>query len=67
LAGLLLLMGLGGVGWAARIWSAAHFGALDYRDVMRILIIAATCIVGGLQLGFAGFMLGVMQIRHKRD
>lgn len=65
LAGALFLAGLLAVGWAAHRWSAVAFGALDYRDVMRILIVAVTCIVGGLQLGFAAFFLGVMQIKHK--
>ncbi|MDD2324599.1 MAG: glycosyltransferase family 2 protein [Alphaproteobacteria bacterium] len=62
---VLLALGVGTVGWAMHRWSAVHFGALDYRDVMRILIVAVTCIVGGLQLGFSAFLLGVMQIRHK--
>ncbi|MEJ0063916.1 MAG: glycosyltransferase family 2 protein [Alphaproteobacteria bacterium] len=66
LALVILVIGGGGVLWAARIWSAADFGALDYRDVMRIMIASATCIVGGLQLGFAAFMLGIMDIRHRR-
>lgn len=65
MAGLLILIGLGGVLWAGQLWSAKDFGALDYRNVMRILIVAVTCIVAGLQLGFAGFLLGVMQIKHK--
>lgn len=65
LALIFIVAGLGGVGWATRLWSVVDFGALDYRNVMRILIVAASCIVGGLQLGFAAFMLGVMQIRQR--
>ncbi len=61
----IILCGSGGIAWAARIWSAAHFGALDYRDVMRVMIFATTCIVGGIQLGFAAFMLGIMQIKQR--
>ncbi|MGE3622623.1 MAG: glycosyltransferase family 2 protein [Bdellovibrionales bacterium] len=64
-AGLLVLAGLGGVVWAAQIWSAKDFGALDYRDMMRILIASVTSFVAGLQLGFAAFLLGVMQIKHR--
>jgi hypothetical protein len=66
LAGILLLAGLGGVSWAAQIWSARDFGPLDYRDMMRILIVAVTGIVGGLQLGFSAFLLGVMQINTNK-
>ena len=65
LALVLILAGMAGVAWAAQIWSAKNFGALDYRDMMRILIAAVTCLVGGLQLGFAAFLLGVMQIKHR--
>lgn len=64
-SGFLLLCGAMAVVWAARRWSAVDFGALDYRDAMRILIFAVTCVVGGLQLGFAAFLLGVMKIKHK--
>jgi hypothetical protein len=51
--------------WAAHKWSSVDFGALDYRDAMRIMIVAVTCVVAGLQLGFSAFLFGVMQIRHK--
>lgn len=61
----IIVCGGGGIVWAAKIWSAAHFGALDYRNVMRVMIFATTCIVGGIQLGFAAFMLGIMQIKQK--
>ena len=65
LGGGLILLGMAGVAWAAQIWSAKDFGALNYRDLMRIVIVAVTCIVGGLQLGFAAFLLGVMEIKHR--
>jgi glycosyltransferase involved in cell wall biosynthesis len=65
LGGGLIALGLFGVAVAGYRWSAVDFGALEYRDVMRILIVAITLIVGGLQLGFAAFLLGVMQIKHK--
>jgi glycosyltransferase involved in cell wall biosynthesis len=64
-ASILFIMGLAGIGLAAYLWSAVNFGALDYRDVMRVLIVAATFLVGGLQLGFSGFFFGVMQIKRK--
>jgi len=65
LAAALVLLGLAGISWAGYKWSAVDFGALEYRDVMRILITALTFLVAGLQLGFAAFLLGVMQIKHK--
>ncbi len=66
ISAVLLLFGFSGVLAAMHRWSSVNFGALDYRDVMRILIFAVTCIVGGLQLGFAGFFLGVMQINRSK-
>jgi len=65
LSGLLLLCGTGAALRAVHLWSTASFGALDYRDAMRALIVAVTCIVAGLQVGFSSFLLGVMEIRHR--
>lgn len=65
LSGVLLAIGVGAALWAAHRWSAVNFGALDYRDAMRVLIVAVTCIVASLQLGFSAFLLGVMEIKHK--
>ncbi len=65
LAGILIALGLSAVGWLINLWTVRDFGALDYRNAMRVLIVAVTCIVGGIQLGFAAFFMGVMQIRHK--
>jgi hypothetical protein len=65
LAAGLFMLGLLGISWAGYKWSAVDFGALEYRDVMRILIASLTLLVAGLQLGFSAFFLGVMQIKHK--
>lgn len=63
--GVLFAFGVACIGWAMHRWSSVDFGALDYRDIMRILIVAVTSCVAGLQLGFSAFLLGVMQIKHK--
>lgn len=65
LGGVLFAFGVGCIGWATHLWSNVDFGALDSRDVMRVLIVAVTSCVAGLQLGFSAFLLGVMQIKHK--
>jgi len=62
---LLILFGIGAVLWAVHKWSVVDFGALEYGDVMRALIIAVTSIVSGLQLGFSGFLLSIMEIKQK--
>ena len=43
---VVLLGGAGGILYAAHLWSSVNFGALDYRNVMRVMIVAATGIVG---------------------
>lgn len=63
---ILVLTGLAGVAWAAQLWSVKDFGPLNYQNMMRILIVAVTCLAAGLQLGFSAFMLGVMQIKHRK-
>ncbi len=65
LAGGLVASGGIGVLFAAARWTEADFGALDYRDVMRILIVSVTAIVAGIQMGFAAFFVGVMRIKFK--
>lgn len=64
-AAFLFFCGLTGIFWAMSEWSSVHFGALDYRAMMRILIFATTCVVGGFQLGFTAFFLGIMRIEKQ--
>jgi GT2 family glycosyltransferase len=64
-AGGLLLAGGCGVAYAAQLWAAVHFGALDYRNVMRVMIAAATCLIAGLQIGCTGFLLGIFGITQR--
>jgi glycosyltransferase involved in cell wall biosynthesis len=65
LAAIVLLCGASGIFYAAHLWSSVNFGALDYRNVMRVMIVSTTGIVGGLQIGFAAFMLGIMDIKQR--
>jgi hypothetical protein len=63
LGGLLIAAGAGAAFWALQRWSDVGFGALDYRNAMRIMIFALTTIVAGFQMTFAAFLTGVMQIK----
>lgn len=65
--GALFFAGLACVVWAFHRWSAVGFGALDYQEMMRLLIVAVTCCVAGLQISFSAFLLGVMQIERKDE
>jgi glycosyltransferase involved in cell wall biosynthesis len=65
IAGAAFLLGMTGFGATFYRWSAVHFGPLQYRSTMRLLIVSLTLIVGGIQLGLSAFLAGVMQIRHR--
>ncbi len=65
--GGLFAVGFACVIWAFHRWSASGFGALNYQEMMRLLIVAVTCCVAGVQIGSSAFLLGVMQIERKRE
>ena len=65
IAGVAFLLGLIGFGTTLYSWSRAHFGPLEYRFTMRLLIVSLTFIVGAIQLALSAFLAGIMQIRHR--
>jgi glycosyltransferase involved in cell wall biosynthesis len=60
---LLLLGGLGGIGYCVSIWSSAGFGALEYASLTRIITVSSTAVVLGLQLAFTGFFADMLDIK----
>ena len=48
---------------ALAIWGQRDFGALEDGAAMRLVIVAATAIVAGVQLILAGFMAGLLDGR----
>jgi hypothetical protein len=65
IAALAFLLGMLGFGATLYTWSRAHFGPLEYRSTMRLLIVSLTFIVGAIQLGLSAFLASIMQIRHR--
>jgi hypothetical protein len=65
----LILAGLGGVLWLARMWEANAFGSLDPFVTMRIAIPSATAITLGLQSVFAALFLSLAkwQVRTRAE
>ena len=61
--GLLLLIGvlLGAIALGG--WQARDFGAMDPDPTMRLVIPSATLILLGLQVAYAGFFAGVLDVR----
>jgi hypothetical protein len=65
-AGLLLLVvGLAGGAYSLGLWRLAAFGALNPEVTLRIVAPSATAMIVGLQLVFASFFLGVLELRRQ--
>lgn len=64
-AGLVAMaLGFGIFGLGLLTWSREGFGALDYREILRVVIPGMLCLLGGLQAIFASFMLSLLGIRY---
>ena len=61
-AGLLILAGLCGLGWAMWSWSRAGFGPLESGALLRGLILSGCAIASGVQLGASAFLIGILDI-----
>jgi hypothetical protein len=64
-AGVLFLAGLVGIGTGIAIWREAHFGDLEVRQMMRLLVPSATALSVGTQLGFAAFFKSILALPHR--
>jgi hypothetical protein len=60
----IFLAGIAGMAWAVSLWAERHFGPILYFDVMRIWVISLTAVACALQLGAAGFLASVLNIRR---
>ena len=59
---VLVLIGLAALGWAVVSWATTGFGNLDDATVTRIMIVALTTLVAGLQLAMSAFMSSMINI-----
>jgi hypothetical protein len=57
-----VIAGLGGVAWSLWQWALVDFGPLTAPIVMRVLTFALVFIAIGVQLAFALFLLGVIDL-----
>jgi glycosyltransferase involved in cell wall biosynthesis len=60
-------LGMAGLAWSLSAWASVGFGLLEYPRVLRVLIISLTSVAVGIQLGFAVFLSGIMNIPNRRD
>jgi len=59
---LLMLGGLGALGWGFWEWAKRDFGALGSPATLRAVILAMTALVTGFQLMMSGFMSSMINI-----
>jgi glycosyltransferase involved in cell wall biosynthesis len=64
---LLLALAMGSAGMIGMIycvmtWANTGFGPLEYQSLLRVLTLSTTAVAAALQLAFAAFLLGVMDV-----
>lgn len=65
--GLLTVIGIGLTIYAMALWEIREWGNLDQAKVLPITIPAVYLIIMGIQLAFASFILGVLNIEYRRN
>jgi glycosyltransferase involved in cell wall biosynthesis len=63
---VLLAAGLAGAVSAMVEWGGLDFGPVHYSSLLRRLILSLTALAAGTQLGLAGFLGSVMEIKHRQ-
>jgi hypothetical protein len=61
---VLTLAGMGLFLASVDVWYRGHFGLMDYRALLQLMIPASTLVAIGVQLAFTGFLLGVLQFKR---
>jgi hypothetical protein len=59
---ILVVVGLGALGWGFSQWAERGFGPLPLSSTMRAMIIAVTTLVAGIQLAMTAFMASMIDV-----
>lgn len=59
---VLIVIGVGALFWGVGEWAKRDFGALNTSSTLRLMILAMTALVAGLQLMMSGFMSSMVNI-----
>jgi len=59
---VVVLLGLVALAWGFGQWAAAGFGPLETSSTLRLMIVALTAIVAGVQLMLSGFLNSMIDI-----
>ena len=62
-AGVILLLGLIGCGWAVTTWAGSGFGPILYDSVLRVLVPSLTAVAVAAQLSATAFLTSLLTIR----
>jgi len=63
--GLLMAIGIGASIWAVSHWASDSFGALDPRQMLRIVMPAVFSLSLGAQITFSSFFLSILGLRRR--
>jgi glycosyltransferase involved in cell wall biosynthesis len=67
IGGIAIALGIGIFFVAISQWASVNFGDLVIDKASRIVILALSILVIGIQLFFSGFLIGILQIQSKRQ
>jgi glycosyltransferase involved in cell wall biosynthesis len=59
---LLVVVGLGAVAWGVAQWAAQDFGPFASDTALRVMILALTSLVAGIQLAMSAFMASMIDV-----
>jgi glycosyltransferase involved in cell wall biosynthesis len=65
LGGLLMAIGIGGTVFAVFSWAKANFGALDARQMLRIVMPSVFALTLGVQITCSSFFLSILGLRRR--
>lgn len=65
IGGLLIVIGAGGSVWAVSHWAGASFGALDPRQMLRVVMPAVFSLTLGVQITTSSFFLSILGLRRR--
>ena len=66
LGAVLLVMGLGILGYAVHLWRMAGFGDLSATRMLRLTLPSATCFMLGVEAIFGSFFLSLLGLKRKQ-
>jgi hypothetical protein len=62
LGAVFFVLGAGGVIYGLTSWAGSHFGPVEGRFLLRLLIVSLTAVAAGLQLATLAFLTGLIDI-----